>query len=118
MISDTNSSHHKNLTNRVDPQTIVNFFVQINQNESGSQSVTLSVNDVTDSDKGTYFCELDFSTQSSPLEITKTAQSDLDVYYPPTTVNLSTKMVDNGVIGRIQRFSSQFLKMHIILSKT
>jgi len=72
--------------------------LQINQNESGSQSVTLSVNDVTDSDKGTYFCELDFSTQSSPLEITKTAQSDLDVYYPPTTVNLSTKMADNGVI--------------------
>ena len=82
----------------------MNFFIQINQNESGSHSVTLSVNDVTDSDKGTYFCELDFSTQSSPLEITKTAQADLDVYYPPTTVKLATKMADNGVIARIQRF--------------
>ena len=82
---------------------IINSFVQtwrrqIEQDDT-AQLVKISVNSVTDEDKGTYHCQLDYSTAESPLEMTVDSASDLDVYYPPSSLDMSTKMLDDGVIG-------------------
>ena len=82
---------------------IINSFVQtwrrqIEQDEK-AQLVNIRVNAVTDEDKGTYHCQLDYSTAESPLEMTVDSASELDVYFPPSSLDMSTKMLDDGVIG-------------------
>ena len=63
--------------------------------------MTVSVNAVDDADKGSYHCQLDYSTDKSPLEITTDEKSDLDVYYPPTSLEMSSKMLEDGTIGNM-----------------
>jgi len=63
-----------------------------------AQLVTVSVNAVDDADKGSYHCQLDYSTDKSPLEITTDQSSDLDIYYPPTSLEMSSKMLEDGTI--------------------
>jgi len=70
---------------------------QITQDEV-EKLVTVSVNTVEDTDKGSYHCQLDYSTDESPLEITSDTSSDLDVYFPPTSLNMSSKMLEDGTI--------------------
>ena len=83
--------------------SLLNLKTQITQDEV-EKLVTVSVNTVEDTDKGSYHCQLDYSTDESPLEITSDTSSDLDVYFPPTSLNMSSKMLEDGTIGHGARY--------------
>ena len=65
----------------------------------------VSVSSIDDSDKGTYFCELSYSTADSPMEISKAASSELDVYFPPTTLTMSNSIRADGTLGKVTKTS-------------